>query len=224
MDEQEKEAAAQSEQAAGEAEMEQNLEVMKSRTPIEIGSIEISQRYSGVRSLTTVYTAFVDPVTGDIVEVEPTDSRRYSPIDIRARYNPTPRQAVDVSYTFDPANGVLTQTQITTELSFGADGYFRGSWFRRRAANPLGSDPSSFLRTSWGWSPSPRLKLETEWDYDLANGDLKHQYYGVRYETQCCTFNVGFDQRDFVNNERKEFLLVLDLRGIGEVLDLRQQR
>lgn len=224
LDEQEKESAMASEAAEGTAQAEQNLEVLQNLNPIEIGSIEISQRYSGVRPLTTVYGTMIDPVTGEVMQGARVDTRRYSPVDIKVRYNPSPRQAVDIAYTFDPANGVLTQTQITTELSFGADGYFRGSWFRRRPANPLVTNETSFLRTSWGWSPSPRLKLETEWDYNLAEGNLKHQYYGIRYETQCCTFNVGFDQRDFVDNQRREFLLVVDLRGIGEVLDLRQAR
>jgi lipopolysaccharide assembly outer membrane protein LptD (OstA) len=224
LDEQEEEQAQEAERAVGEEELEQQLDVVQNLNPVEIGSLEIFQRYSGVRSLTTVYGVFVDPMTGEVVDVGAIDSRRYSPIDIRARFNPTPRQAVDVGYSFDPANGVLTESRITTELSFGGSGYFRASWFRRRSANPLGADPASFLRTSWGWSPSPRLKIETEWDYNLAEGNLKHQYYGVRYETQCCTFNFGFDQRDFVNNERREFLLVVDLQGIGEVLDLRQAR
>jgi lipopolysaccharide assembly outer membrane protein LptD (OstA) len=224
LDDQRESQAEKEERAVGEEELDQRLEVVQSLNPVEIGSLEISQRYSGVRPLTTVYQVFVDPMTGELVEVEASDTRRYSPIDIRARFNPTPQQAVDIGYSFDPANGVVTESQITTELSFGGSGYFRGSWFRRRSANPLASEPTSFLRTSWGWSPSPRLKLETEWDYNLAEGRLKHQFYGVRYETQCCTFNFGFDQRDFVNNERREFLLVIDLQGIGEVLDLRQAR
>lgn len=232
MDEQAESQALEQERVAGEEELDARLEVVQQLNPMEVASLEISQSYSRVRDLTNIYAVFVDPLTGEVI-VDPLSgrpesgvvgSRPYSPIDITARFNPGPQQAVDVGYTFDPANGVLTEARITTEMSFGSKGYFRGSWFKRTPADPGGADPTSFARLSWGWSPSPRFRWETEWDYNLAEGDLKHQYYGLRYDTQCCSFRLGYDQRNFVDNRRREFLLVVDLRGIGEILDLRRSQ
>ena len=65
-----------------------------------------------------------------------------------------------------------------------------------------------------------RFRFESSLDYDVEARQLDHQAYTVTYATQCCSFILGYDRRDFVDNARRELTLVVDLTGIGEILRL----
>ncbi|MDQ7006078.1 MAG: LPS assembly protein LptD [Acidobacteriota bacterium] len=224
--------AKRSEQAEAEPEAMPRLEVTENLNPTEIASLEIYQSYSLVRDLGRVYTVLLDPetleprrdpLTGRVVTVT-TGVRSFSPITIRGRFNPTHEQALDVAYTFDPANNVLTETQVSALMGSGERGYFQGSWYRRRPSNPAATNPTNFLRTRWGRTFSRRFSGQVDLDYNLEDGRLDHQYYLLRYSTQCCSFQLGWDRRDFVGNDRNEIRLVVDLAGIGQILDLKDSR
>jgi len=210
-------------QAVDREDVEKKLDVEQTLNPTEFASIEISQSYSTIRELSRVYGVIDNPLTStrDFGVVA---ARNYSPITIKARFNPTHEQSVDIGYTFDPANKVLTETRISTLLGFGQTSFFQGSWYRRRSANPAVTTGSSFLRSSWGMTVSAKLSFQIDWDFDLKAGEIDHQFYQLRYATQCCSFHLGYDQRDFVGNDRKEFRLVIDLAGIGKLLDLKDSR
>ncbi|MBP7149211.1 MAG: LPS-assembly protein LptD, partial [Acidobacteria bacterium] len=221
LEEQSEEEQNRTQKENGRAE-EQPLEVSQALGPVELGSIEISQRYSFVRSLTTEVGLFRDTSTGDPV-TRTVGFSNASPVTLRLRFNPSHEHVVDASYEYDPTNDVLTQSSVSATLGFGSDGYFRGSWFHGRSADPL-VDPSSFLRTQWGFLAwERRLALETEWDYDLERGNLDHQLYRLRYSSQCCGIHLGYDLRDFEGNSRREVSLRIDLGGIGKIIDLRRQ-
>ncbi|RMF73782.1 MAG: LPS-assembly protein LptD [Acidobacteria bacterium] len=207
------------------------LPVAETLNPTELGSLEIFQTYSLVREGLTRDVArlvdaagqpLVDPVTGRPQTVL-LGLRSYSPVTVRARLNPTADHSVDAAWVWDPANNVLTETRVSTLMRLGGGSYFEGSWFRRRPSDPALSDPSSFVRSRFGVSSrSRRFSLETELDYDIETSDLQHQGYLVRLASQCCTLKLGYDRRDFSGNSREEFYLVVDLAGIGEVLDLKK--
>ncbi len=218
---------------AREPGFEEEIAVENRLGPVEIASLEIYQSYSFVRDLNRVWAVLVDPLTGQ-VEKDPrtgrprtvlAGTRAVSPVTVRLRFNPDEEHVVTASYVFDPANSVLTETSVSALFRLARGGYFNGSWYRRQPANPAFSDPTSFLRARFGMiAPSRRFGLEVDWDYDLEAGSLDHQGYRVRYATQCCTFRLGYDRRDFVDNSRREFMLTVDLAGIGRLLDLRQSQ
>ncbi len=228
----EEEAAKQAERQTEKEAMAERLEVKEQLNPMEFASLEVYQSYSLVRELSSVYAVLVDPDTGEVVLDDVTGNplsvrtggRHFSPITIKGRFNPTETTSMDMSYTFDPANSVLTETRISALIGMSKQGFFQGSWYRRQSANPGLLNASSFLRTRWGMTPSSRFSVEVEWDYDLENSKLQHQAYHLRWATQCCAFKLGFDKRDFTGNTRKEFRLVVDLTGIGEILNLKDSR
>lgn len=212
----EQQRAEQAKKASGVAEETQEDQALN---PIEIASLEIAQDYSFVRPLTTLFRAVRDPATGLVSGVE-VGARNYSPIRVRLRFNPTSEQSVDVNYTVDPANGVLAETSISALTRLSDRSYVQARWFRRTPADP-GLAQEGFMRAKWGVvSPNQRFSLETEWDYDIERRSMDHQRYDIRWATQCCAFRFGFDQRSFPTDFRREYSLVVDLSGLGQVLNL----
>lgn len=211
-----REAEKEAENADPEEILDASMEVTEQLNPMEIGSLEIFQTYSFERELTTLFSD--DPAMLGEVEA----LRRYSPITVRGRFNATSDHSMDVAYVYDPGNRELLETRISALLRLSSQGYFQGSWFRRRSPNPAAENESSFLRSRWGFtSLDRRFSIEADLDYDVEDGDLDHQGYLVRYSSQCCTLKLGYDRRDFLDNTREEFYLVVDLTGIGEILDLK---
>ncbi len=202
-----------------------------SLAPVEIASFEISQSYSLVRPLTQIFSRVfctggdaVNPSTGRPCTAV-TGDRNYSAIRMRLRYNPSSEQSVDVSYTLDPANEVLSEASISTLIRLSTVSYLDGRLYRRRPINPAISDKSTYGRLRWGWlTKSQSLGVETDWDYNLESRQLEHQSYRLRYATQCCAFRFGWDRRDFEDNNRQEYYLVVDLSGLGKLIDLKQAR
>ena len=202
---------------ADEIEVEENL------TPTEIGSLQITQQYSLDQPLTNLWAVLPAEASGLAVDTQViVDSRQYSPIVITGRFNPTYQQSVDLSYTFDVANDRLTETSLSAMMGFRG-GYFRGSWYKRNPIRPLDT-PTDFLRTQLGIARVVRgLSLELAWDYNLETSNLDHYLYQVRWTTQCCSIQLGYDVRGFIDNNRRNLLLTVNLSGIGKLFDLEQQ-
>jgi lipopolysaccharide assembly outer membrane protein LptD (OstA) len=182
---------------------EDALSVDASATPVEFASIEIAQSYSFVRPL-SLY-----------------NERAFSPIRMRIRLNPTAERVLDASATYDVANSTLTELSLSALVRLSDRAFVQGSWYRREPPASAASTPSSFVRARWEvLSRSRRVGLATDWDFNVETKRLEHQRYQLRVATQCCSFRFGYDRRDFVDNFRQEFSLVVDLSGIGNVLDL----
>lgn len=216
---------AQQQKKADESEAKEKVELAKTLAPVEFASIEVSQSYSFVNALLQKYQ--IDPTTGKVRRDESGnaigDDRSFSPVQVRARLNATAEEVFDLTAIYDPANRKLTDTSLSALLRLSADHYVSASWYRRVAPAEGLYDATNYLRARWGAvAPSRRLSLETEWDWNAQDHKLDHQRYEVRWATQCCSFRFGFDQRSFVDNDRREFSLIIDLFGIGEVLNFQR--
>ncbi len=200
------------------------LEVAENLTPTEIGSLQIAQQYSldPDQPLTNLWALVPGGAAGGLLDSQAiVDSRQYSPIVITGRFNPTYQQAVDLSYTYDIANDELTETSVSAMMGFRG-GYFRGSWYKRNPVRPLDAR-SDFLRTQFGIARVVRgLSLEAAWDYNLETSNLDHYFYQVRWTTQCCSIQLGYDVKGFVGDSRRNLLLTVNLSGIGKLFDLEQ--
>ncbi len=208
---------------AGKPGVAEAIEVAENLTPTEIGSLQISQQYSLDQPLSNLWALLVDPTTGESLNRQQiVDTRQYSPIAITGRFNPTYQQSVDLSYVFDVANDKLAETSISAMMGFRG-GYFRGSWYKRNSVRPLDL-PTDFLRTQLGIARIVRgLSLEAAWDYNLETSQLDHYLYQLRWTTQCCSIQLGLDTRNFVDNNRRNLLLTVNLSGIGKLFDLNQE-
>ncbi len=203
--------------------MAETIEVAGNLTPTEIGSLQISQQYSLDQPLTNLWALLVDPTTGESLNRQQiVDTRQYSPIAITGRFNPTYQQSVDLSYLFDVANDKMIESSISAMMGFRG-GYFRGSWLRRNPVRPL-DVPTDYLRTQLGIARVVRgLSLEAAWDYNLETSNLDHYLYQLRWTTQCCSIQLGLETRNFVDNNRRNLLLTVNLSGIGKLFDLNQE-
>lgn len=202
---------------------EERLAVDDTAGPVEIASVELSQAYSFARPLSQEYLL---DASGNIVRDPETNApltepSYFSPLRLRVRLNPTAERVVDASAVWDTANEVLTETSLSGLVRLSPLAFVQASWFRRVPVAPGLQDRESTVRSRWEvMSSSRRVGLATEWDWDVANDRLEHQQYQLRLATQCCSFRFGYDRRDFVGNFREEYSIVVDLTGIGEVLDL----
>ena len=57
-------------------------------------------------------------------------------------------------------------------------------------------------------------------NYDATLSRLQDQRYRIGYDTQCCGLAFEILERDFIGTEQREFRFVLNLRGIGNFIDL----
>ncbi|MCU0255080.1 MAG: LPS assembly protein LptD [Acidobacteria bacterium] len=208
----------------GKPGVDESIEVDSNLTPTEIGSLQIVQQYSlsPDQWLSGIWAVLPAEVSGSSFDQQViVDRRQYSPVVITGRFNPTYQQAVDLSYTFDVANDRLTETSLSAMMGFRG-GYFRGSWFQRKPVQPLNPD-TDFVRAQVGIARLARgLSLEAAWDYNLETSNLDHYFYQVRWTTQCCSIQLGYDVRGFVDNSRRNLLLTVNLSGIGKLFDLEQ--
>lgn len=194
-----------------------DLAVDPTRTPLEFASFDLEQRYSFLGG-SSFGTPIVAPSTGTSLGL-----RRHSTVRARLRVNPTTDKVFDATASYDPDNQVFNETSVSARLRFERSGYLSGRWFRSRSSLPSVTGKSSFVRAEWGLMlPNRRLSLETAWDWDVAGSQMVHQSYTARWASQCCAFRVGYDKRTFVDNFRREFSLVVDLSGIGEILNLQR--
>lgn len=229
LEQQEKELQQVQEKARQEQDIAEKLEVEQAYNPVEIGSIELTQDYTFVGSLSRAYE--LDPATG-LVSRDGSGqllftARPYSPVRLRVRFNPSSDQTFDAGYTYDVANDVITEQSISTLLRLSPQSYVSARWFRRNPVSrdrELGSLQSVIAGRFGVVSPNRRFSFETELNWDAADHTMLNQHYEARWATQCCSFRFGYDRRSFVGNFRREFSIVVDLFGIGEVLNVQKSK
>jgi len=56
---------------------------------------------------------------------------------------------------------------------------------------------------------------------DVQEGEprLRDQRYRLGYNTQCCGFQFEFLNRNFVDSSQQEFRFLINLKGVGNVID-----
>jgi LPS-assembly protein len=209
----------------------QTTPVREELNPVEVISLSISQRYSFLeaQALSRAYAILVDeegnPRTREgsgVVWSREVDTRPYSPIDVALRFNADMMNSVDVRYSYDPLLGQLAGASVSGSIRDPDLGYLRLSWYRANYADPARVRRDQVRLFGGIQAFNRKVGLEVEWNYDLEDRNMVDQRYRARYYTQCCGFVIEYLRRDFLDNERREMRLTVDLRGIGKFLDLHQ--
>ncbi len=65
-----------------------------------------------------------------------------------------------------------------------------------------------------------KLILGFQGNYDITGRELRDQRYKLGYNTQCCGFTLEVLDRSFQGISQQEFRFLVNLKGIGNVLDL----
>jgi lipopolysaccharide assembly outer membrane protein LptD (OstA) len=178
-------------------------------SPFEFISFTLSQSFGFNRPLSSRDT------DGDGVLDQFSD---HSPVNASLRINPTSRHSLNLTASYDILRRTVESATLSTDLR-GRDSLLSLTWFiaNREALN------QNQLRLSAGTSLFGRkvtLALATETDIEARR--LRDQRYRVGYNTQCCGFLVEYLNRDFSASQEREVRLLVNLKGVGTILDLQQ--
>ncbi len=179
--------------------------------PVEIASLEVRQTRSFGRDLS------VRDVNADGVS----EKSRYSSVDAIGRFNPKPNTSLDLRTSYD----VLLKRMSSVSLSGSLHGSVARTGFSlvRTAGFTANASATTQLRMAAGVTLFGRkLKVDVDGSYNAQTHRVPDQRWRLEYYTQCCGFLAEWFRRDFTNNNRGEFRLTVDLRGIGKLMDLHQ--
>ena len=210
-----------------EDEEKQRDEKPPASEPVEIASLEISQRRS-----------FDQDISREDVDEDGTieSFSRYSPIQLVGRFNPTRAVSLDLRSGYN----ILFKNVEDVTISGTLSSYLARLRFSLVHINGLGvrkteeddegnaiveeiEDSTQLQLTTGATLLGGRLKLNLNTSYNANPADegshFPDQRWQLQYGTQCCTFFVERLTRDFAGTDtRRELHFRVDLTGVGKVL------
>jgi len=191
---------------------------------VEIATFDVRQEYSLDPDKPISFDTVVDPNGG----LTPLDSQA-GPVVATVRYNPTQAASLDLRTSYNVLLDDIDSVSLSANLRSLRLGYMRLSWFLNR---DLGGTPdpltggrqfvdASQLRLIGGTAFFRRkVTVDLEGSYDLEESQLRDQRVRLGYNTQCCGVLVELARRDFETIDEIQYRFVLNLRGVGNFLDL----
>jgi lipopolysaccharide assembly outer membrane protein LptD (OstA) len=188
-----------------------------SLSPVEIASFQISQTYS----LLGPSSRRVDCSTILGVPVcEETGTSNLSGLDAEFRFNPTLYASLDLKAQYDILYNAFRQASLSTNYKSAEHGFVDLTWFYTVGLEPFSTDSSQIVLLGETNLMNRKLVLGFQGNYDVVQRNLQNQRYKIGYNTQCCGFTFEFLDRNYQGVSQQEFRLVVNLKGIGNVLDL----
>jgi len=188
-----------------------------SLSPVEIASFQLSQTYSLLGPL----SRRVDCTTILGVPVcEQTGVSNLSALDGQFRYNPTLHVSVDLKAQYDILYNAFRRASLSANLRSQDHGFVDLTWFYNVGLDPFSSDSSQLGLLGETTLMNRKLVLGFQGNYDVVQRSLQDQRYKVGYNTQCCGFTFEYLDRNYLGVSQQEFRLMVNLKGIGNVLDL----
>jgi hypothetical protein len=177
---------------------------------VEVASLEISQDYS-----------FLGPLS-----LSTNDSTRVSPVRAAVRFNPSQHTSLDLRARYDVLFRQIRDASLSANLRSPRHGFLDVTWSMVRDLEGFGA----FDRNQIGFLGETsllgrRLLLGMQANYelgDLLGGGprLRDQRYKFGYNTQCCGFQLEVLDRNFLGSSQLEYRFLINLRGVGNVIDL----
>jgi lipopolysaccharide transport LptD-like protein len=196
-----------------------------SLSPVEIASFSLAQSYSFLDpAVHPVRTAFTCPsVPGPAGTSIPDPNclqSRLSDVSLQARLNPTLFFSVDARGTYDIFFNTFRNGSLSANYRDPARGFLNFSWFFQNALGPFDVESKQLGLLAGTNLLNRRLTVGFQGHYDVVQGLLQDQRYVLGYNTQCCGFTVELLDRNFSGFNDQQFRLMLNLKGIGNVLDI----
>ncbi|HZN04855.1 MAG TPA: LPS assembly protein LptD [Candidatus Polarisedimenticolia bacterium] len=197
----------------------------KKLSTVEIASFEITQDYS-----------FLGPLSASVALDE---QRPVSPVMGTLRVNPSINTSVDLRTSFDVLFKEIRDASLSANLRSPGRGFLDFTWsisrdLEGKALQEQGvAFTNPFNRSQLGVHGEGvffqrKVLLGFQANYEL--GDLlpgeprfRDQRYRAGYNTQCCGFQFEYLNRNFVGSDLTEFRFLVNLRGVGNVVDLHQR-
>ena len=188
-----------------------------SLSPVEIASFHLSQAYSLLGPLSTrkdCTTILGIPVC------EVSQTSNLGPVDAQFRFNPTLHASVDLKAQYDILYNAFSGASLSTHLRSQDHGFVDLTWFYNVGLDPSSADSSQIGLLGETHLMNRKLVLGFQGNYDVIQRSLQDQRYKIGYNTQCCGFTFELLDRSYLGVSQQEFRLVVNLKGIGNVLDL----
>jgi hypothetical protein len=194
----------------------------KALSTVEIATLEISQDYSllGPLSRSAALGTPLDPVL----------ESNLSPVRAVLRFNPTTHAGFDLRTSFDILFRQIREASLSANLRSIERGFLDVTWSLVRDLEGEALFGTQFDRSQIGFVGETnflnrRLLVGMQINYELGDvsaGEprLRDQRYKVGYNTQCCGFQVEYLNRNFADSHQNEFRFLVNLRGVGNVVDL----
>jgi len=230
---------AEQQKAAGQGAGEEGAveEPHKQLSTVEVATLEIGQDYS-----------FLGPISqkASIFKPEPEESR-FSAVHATLRVNPSIHASVDLRTDYDILFKQLSGASLSANLRNPRRGFLDLTWSLQRNLQQeetlreqqslfgtLGSTCATVLnRSQIGLQGETsllnrRVLLGAQVNYELGDvfcGEprLRDQRYRFGYNTQCCGIQFEILNRNFSNSSQNEIRFLINLKGVGNVIDLQSQ-
>jgi len=196
----------------------------KQLSTVEIATLEISQDYS-----------FLGPLSSAAVpEIK---TRQVSPIRASLRFNPSIHASLDVRTSYDVIFKSIRDASLSANLRSPTRGFLDLTWSLSRdlegraLQSQLGGGFVQITdRDQIGLFGETnllgrRILLGMQANYELGflpvgEPRLRDQRYKFGYNTQCCGFQIEVLNRNFFGSSQREFRFLINLKGVGNVIDM----
>jgi lipopolysaccharide assembly outer membrane protein LptD (OstA) len=195
---------------------QQGPEEKPSLSPVEIASFQISQSYSFLGPLSQMGPCiFVDgtPTGAGCV------TSRFSSVDAQLRFNPTLHSSLDLRTNYDILFNEFRGASLSANFRNSERGFLDLTWFFQNSLEG-GPDRSQIGVLTETALANRKLLLGFQGNYDLEARELQNHRYKIGYTTQCCGFTFEILDRSFQGVSQQEFRFLVNLKGIGNVLDI----
>ena len=188
-----------------------------SLSPVEIASFQVSQTYSLLGPLSRRRDC---TTTLGLSSCEETQTSNLSPLEAQFRFNPTLNASVDLKAQYDILYNAFRRASLSTNFRSAEHGFVDLTWFYNAGLDPLSTDSSQIGILGETSLMGRKLVLGFQGNYDVVLRNLPEQRYKIGYNTQCCGFTFEYLDRNYQGSSQQEFRLVVNLKGIGNVLDV----
>ena len=186
-------------------------------SPVEIASFSLAQRYSFLGPLSTRGTCIL--VNGEFQGPDCVTTN-LSGVDASFRFNPTLFTSLDAKANYDILRNEVGSGNVSAHYRNPEWGFLDFSWFFQKPLETFSIKSSQLGLQAQTALMNRRLLLGFQGHYDLVQNQLQDQRYVLGYNTQCCGFTFELLDRSFTGVNQQEFRLMVNLKGIGNVLDL----
>lgn len=180
----------------------------------ELASLEISQTY-----------AFEPPqnLFGSSSSFQPLVEKT-GPLEATLRIAPAQLFQLDARAAYDTGASQITATSLTASASWKAN-YVNATWFSSRPVVPEGSPPgfsaeSDQIRAAVGMDLTKAFRIDTQLNYDAFRSLLLEDRSLLTYKGSCYTIFLEVRQLRLPPDTRRDYRLVINLKGIGTLLDV----
>jgi LPS-assembly protein len=180
--------------------------------PREFLNISLSQHVSLSSDLYTTYGRQYNRFSTAYLEKPPS---RLSPMMLTATFNPNPDYRVGARAEYDFSTGTLLNLGITGGIR-KSDRFYTDLSYQKSMSKGEGRvTGNTLIANGGGRLLGERIDWNYTLNYDIYRSKLLLGGVGLRYNTQCVAFILGYKQFNYPGREERQFLFNIELKTVG---------